>query len=66
MKAYVGISGAIFGIVAVLHLLRLVLDWPAQIGTWSVPFWVSWPALLVAAGLCIWALQLARSLRPAS
>lgn len=66
MKAYLGISGAIFGIVAVLHLLRLALDWPAQIGNWSVPFWVSWIALLLSASLCVWALQLARSLRPAS
>lgn len=66
MKAYLGISGAIFGIVAVLHLLRLALDWPAQIGNWNVPFWVSWIALLLSAGLCVWALQLARSLRPAS
>lgn len=32
MKTYLGISGAIFGIIAVLHIFRLWLDWPAQIG----------------------------------
>ncbi len=37
MRAYLGITGAIFGVIAVLHVLRLLLDWPAQIGTWTVP-----------------------------
>lgn len=58
MKSYLGISGAIFGIVAILHVLRLWLDWPAQIGTWIVPSWVSWIALALAGGLCVWAFRL--------
>jgi hypothetical protein len=66
MKAYLGVSGAIFGIVALLHLLRLALDWPARIGTWSVPMWVSWAALLLAGGLCVWAFRLLGASRPAS
>jgi hypothetical protein len=66
MKAYLGVSGAIFGMVAVLHVIRLLLDWPARIGTWSVPMWVSWAALLLAAGLCVWAFRLLDASRPAS
>ena len=62
MKTYLGLSGAIFGIVAVLHAFRLALDWPAQIGGWSVPFWISWPALLLAGGLCVWAFRLVSAL----
>ncbi len=66
MKAYLGISGTIFGLIALLHVLRLVLDWPAQIGTWAVPFWVSWLAILLSGGLCIWAFRLIQASRPAS
>lgn len=58
MKTYLGISGAIFGIIAVLHIFRLWLDWPAQIGIWAVPLWISWAALFLAGGLCIWAFRL--------
>jgi hypothetical protein len=63
MRAYLGISGTVFGTVAVLHLLRLVLEWPAQLGDWIVPFWISWPALLLTGGLCIWAIALIRGAR---
>jgi hypothetical protein len=66
MKAYLGVSGAIFGMVAVLHVFRLLLDWPARIGTWSVPMWVSWAALLLAGVLCVWAFRLLGASRPAS
>jgi len=40
----------LFLIIAVLHLLRIVFGWPAQIGGWSIPVWVSWLAL-VATGM---------------
>ncbi len=33
-RAYLVISGIIFGVVAVLHLLRLVNDWSFQLGPW--------------------------------
>lgn len=61
MKAYLGVSGVIFANVALLHFLRLLLDWPAQIGTWSVPSWLSWVSIIVAGGLCVWAFQLLAS-----
>lgn len=66
MKAYLGISGAIFGLIALLHVLRLVLDWPAQIGSWTVPFWISWVAILLSGGLCVWAFRLFQASRPVS
>jgi hypothetical protein len=64
MKRYLLISGTIFGLVAVLHVLRLALDWPAQIGGWEVPFWVSWIGIAVPAMLCLWAYRLATGIRP--
>lgn len=66
MRAYLGISGAIFGLIALLHILRVVLDWSAQIGTWTVPFWVSWIAIFVSGGLCVWAFRLFQASRPVS
>jgi len=63
MKNYLVISGVLFGLVALVHVLRLVLHWPAQIAGWDVPFWVSGIGILVPGALCIWAFQLARSSR---
>ncbi len=58
-KAYLIISGGIFGFVALGHLCRSISHWPIQIGTWEAPLWVSWPAVIVAAALSIWAFRLA-------
>jgi len=58
-RGYSLVSGTIFGIVAILHLLRVVNDWPLALGPWSAPMWVSWFGTLVPAILCIWAYRLA-------
>lgn len=57
-KSYLVVSGTIFGIIAVLHLLRGIYGWPAQIGAFAVPTWASWVALLIAGYLAICALAL--------
>lgn len=57
-KAFLGVSGTIFGAVAILHLARIVYGWEAQIGTFVVPTWVSWLSLLVAGYLAITAFTL--------
>ena len=60
MKAYLIITGSLFGLLALVHVWRIVGEWPrlmhdpgeileATIG-------------VVAAGLCIWAWRLVRSL----
>jgi len=59
-KAYLIVSTVIFTVVAVVHLLRFALGWTAQIGTWSVPLWVSALAVLVSASFAIWGLTLMR------
>jgi hypothetical protein len=58
-RCYLAISGVIFGIVAVLHLLRVVNGWALVLGPWSAPMWVSWLGIVVPAILCIWAIRLA-------
>lgn len=45
------ITGAIFTLIALLHLLRIVFGWEAIIGGWVLPAWVSWAALPVAGYL---------------
>ncbi|SDP44204.1 hypothetical protein [Desulforhopalus singaporensis] len=59
IRPYLAISGTIFGIVAILHLLRLANGWQVVLGTWTVPMWVSWGGALVPAVLCGWAFRLA-------
>jgi hypothetical protein len=54
---YRAFSGVAFGLVAVGHLIRAALQLPAQVGTTPVPMWVSWAAVVVAGGLCVWAFR---------
>ena len=58
-RVYLVISGIIFGVVAVLHLLRVVNSWAFQLGPWWIPMWASWFGMLVPALLCLWAFWLA-------
>lgn len=53
-KKYLIISGTFFGVVALLHLARILLGWHFQIGTWLVPYWMSWCAVIATGGLSAW------------
>jgi hypothetical protein len=59
-KAYFVVSGTIFGLVAVAHLVRVVYQMPVQVGAWAFPMWLSWGGLVVAGALCVWAFRLLR------
>jgi hypothetical protein len=63
MRAYLQISGALFGLIALAHLLRLFRHWPIDLAGHVVPLWASWLGLLLAGGLSIWALRLMRVTR---
>lgn len=58
MRGYLQISGVIFGVIGLLHVVRLLLDWPAQVAGWAVPLWISWVAILAAGTLAFWAFRL--------
>ena len=62
MRAYLQTSGALFGIMAAAHLLRLFRHWPIDFAGQLIPLWTSWVGLLLAGGLCIWALRLLRAM----
>ena len=57
-KTFNIVAGVIFALVALVHLIRIWLGWPAGIGGWSVPMWVSWIGLIVAGGLAYFGLRL--------
>jgi hypothetical protein len=64
MKAYLSVTRVLFALVALVHLARLVRHWPAVIGEWAAPLWVSGLGLLVAGALSVWGAQLSRRLPP--
>lgn len=45
------ISGALFAIMALLQLLRIIFGWTAQIANWQVPIWASIIAVLITGTL---------------
>jgi hypothetical protein len=60
MRFYLRVSGTLFGLIALGHLLRLLYRVPAELGQWVVPLWVSVIGLLLPAALALWAFRLVR------
>lgn len=58
-KTYLFISATIFGIVAILHLLRVISGWDFVLGPWSLPMFFSWAGTIGAGFLSAWAFTLA-------
>ena len=52
-RIYVAVSGFIFDLVFLLHLLRIIFGWRAEVGEFEVPMWVSWVSLFVAGYLAV-------------
>ena len=53
-KSYIAISAIIFGLVAIVHLVRIVQGWQVQLGDIGVAMSVSWIALVVSGALGVW------------
>jgi hypothetical protein len=58
MRLYLRVSGLLFGLVAIGHLVRTVRRWPLSIAGHPVPAGVSLLVLVVAGGMAIWAWRL--------
>jgi hypothetical protein len=57
LKAYLVFSGCAFFLVTLLHLARVVFQWPIVVGAISVPIWFSWlglPASVALVGCSFW------------
>lgn len=50
-KTYATVTATLFLVIGVVHLLRIILGWHVEIGGLSIPFWVSWLAVLVLGAL---------------
>ena len=57
-KSYLVISGIVFALVTILHIVRVVCHLQVQIGEWTAPMWPSWPGMVVAGILSVWAFTL--------
>jgi len=46
-RNYFFLTSILFGIIFLVHLLRIFSDWSAQIENFAVPMWFSYVALVV-------------------
>jgi hypothetical protein len=50
-KPFTVLAAALFALVALAHLLRLIFDWEVTFNGAVVPMWASMLGLVIAAGL---------------
>ena len=55
---YLLISGTLFALVSIAHLLRIVLQLPVLIEDYAVPMYLSWIGFVVPGLLAVWAFRL--------
>ena len=60
LKLYLVISGTIFLLVGLFHLLRLIYAWPIVVRTSTIPQFLSYVGFPVSTGYAIWAFWLLR------
>jgi len=61
MRRYETVSGVFFGLLATVQLVRLVIRWPVQVASVSVPLRISALAVLIS-GWSRWVVRLASCL----
>ena len=59
VKNYLYVSATIFGIVALVHIIRTMSGWAFQIGPMEVPVLASWVGFVITGALAAWAIRLA-------
>lgn len=59
-KKYCLLSGVLFALVALAHLIRIINGMSVQVDDYLVPMSVSWIGTVVPAALAVWAFQIAR------
>ncbi len=61
LHGYCVVSGVLFALVAVVHLLRIVYGIDVTVEGVAIPLSVSWIAVVVPGALVVWALRTART-----
>lgn len=57
-KNYCIVSGVLFALVALAHLLRIVNGMSISVDDYAVPMLVSWIGMIVPAALALWAFRI--------
>ena len=57
------IASGIFGLVAIIHVVRLFKHWKVSIATHVIPIQASWIFIIVFGLLCIWMWRLSSAAR---
>ncbi len=58
-NTYLKVSGTVFILVAIVHLLRVINDWGVMVNAMPVPMWASWIALIAGSYLSLTAFKAA-------
>ena len=53
MKKFLFVVSIVFGVVAIMHLLRVVYGVDVIVGTWDVPMYISVVGLIVPGVLAV-------------
>lgn len=59
-KTYFQVTGALFGLIAVLHLLRLFTNFEVNVAGWAIPIMASIVGAIVAGYLSYTAFKLGK------
>ena len=65
-RQYCIVSGVLFCLVAVAHLLRILYGLPVLVDEYNVPMVLSWFGLIIPAALAFWAYRLTGAGTPGS
>ena len=60
LKLYLIVSGAVFLLVSIFHLFRLIFHWPILVGGTPIPHILSYVGFPVSLAYALWAFWLLR------
>lgn len=60
MKPFTTVAAIIFGLMALLHVYRLMTDFQVIVGSHTIPYNVSWIAIFVTGALSVMLFREAR------
>ena len=61
MKAHLLVASVVFLLVAVAHATRIACGSTLIIGSWNVPMWASYVAVILAGGLSLQGFKFAKN-----
>jgi hypothetical protein len=59
-RTFCRLAAAIFALIALLQLIRIVMGWSVTLNGFDVPFWASWIAIIVVGALSFLGFRVAR------